>query len=199
MANVNAPSGLSPVGTLTGAAYNEQGRLYAIANDASNTYAIGDIVKSAVGNDTNGVALITKATASDIPLGVIVGIRVADPGPSLVGTTLDLTKLYLTTDAGSYRYAYVVDDPSVIFQVQANASVDGKVGSTAVPTITADQTTLSPSSPLSSTYVTADASATAASMFQVLGVSQVQSNVVGAYNKVLVKFNKHQYANVFGS
>ena len=44
MALSAAPKGLSPVGTVTGAAYNEQGRLYYIANDASNTYAIGDIV-----------------------------------------------------------------------------------------------------------------------------------------------------------
>ena len=38
MANVNTPRGLSPVGSITGAPYNEQGRLYAIANDGSNTY-----------------------------------------------------------------------------------------------------------------------------------------------------------------
>ena len=45
MANLNAAFGLSPVGTITGAPFNEQGQLYAIANDASNTYAIGDVVK----------------------------------------------------------------------------------------------------------------------------------------------------------
>ena len=46
MANVNAPRGLSPVGTITGAAFNEQGQLFAIATDASNTYAIGEDRKS---------------------------------------------------------------------------------------------------------------------------------------------------------
>ena len=50
MALSAAPKGLSPVGTVTGAAYNEQGRLYYIANDASNTYAIGDIVVAAAGD-----------------------------------------------------------------------------------------------------------------------------------------------------
>ena len=199
MANVNAVSGLSPNGTITGAPFNEQGVLYAIANDASNTYAIGDIVKSAVGNDANGVALVTKAAATDVPLGVIVSIRVANPGVSLAGTNIDLGKLYITLSSGSYSYVYVVTDPNVVFQVQANASADAKVGSTAVPTITANQTTLSQSSPLSATYVTADASATAASMFQIVGMFQEPTNTPGAYNNLLVVFNKHQYKQAFGA
>jgi len=199
MANVNAVSGLSPNSTITGAPFNEQGILYAIANDASNTYAIGDIVKSAVGNDANGVALVTKAAATDVPLGVIVSIRVANPGVSLAGTNIDLGKLYITLSSGSYSYVYVVTDPNVVFQVQANASADAKVGSTAVPTITANQTTLSQSSPLSATYVTADASATAASMFQIVGMFQEPTNVPGAYNNLLVVFNKHQYKQAFGA
>lgn len=55
MANANTPRGLSPVGTITGAPFNEQGRLYAIANDASNTYAIGDVVKVAGSSETQGI------------------------------------------------------------------------------------------------------------------------------------------------
>ena len=200
MANVNAVSGLSPVGTITGAPFNEQGQLYAIANTASYTFAIGDIVKSAVGNDANGVALVTKAAATDVPLGVVASIRVANPGVSLQGTNIDLGKLWIGVSAGSYTYVYVITDPNVVFSVQANASADAKVGSTAVPTITADQTsTLTQSSPLSATYVTADASATAASMFQIVGMYQEPSNVPGAYNNVLVVFNKHQYKQAFGA
>jgi hypothetical protein len=200
MANVNAVSGLSPVGTITGAPFNEQGQLYAIANTASYTFAIGDIVKSAVGNDANGVALVTKAAATDVPLGVVASIRVANPGVSLQGTNIDLGKLWIGVSAGSYTYVYVITDPNVVYSVQANASADAKVGSTAVPTITADQTsTLTQSSPLSATYVTCDSSATAASMFQVVGMYQEPSNVPGAYNNVLVVFNKHQYKQAFGA
>ena len=199
MANVNAVTGLSPVGTVTGAPFNEQGYLYAIANDASNTYAIGDIVKSAVGNDANGTPLVTKAAATDVPLGVIASIRVANPGVSLQGTNIDLGKLYITLSSGSYSYVYVITDPNVVYSVQANASADAKVGSTAVPTITANQTALSQSSPFSSTYVTCDSSATAASMFQVIGLYQEPQNTPGAYNNVLVVFNKHQYKQAFGA
>jgi hypothetical protein len=200
MANVNAVFGLSPVGTVTGAPFNEQGQLYAIANDASNTYAIGDIVKSAVGNDANGVALVTKAGATDVPLGVIVGIRVANPGVSLVAGNLDLTKTYISLNSGSYTYVYVVTDPNVIYKVQANTSASAKIGSTAVPTITADQSsTLAASAPYSNTYVTADSSATAASMLQIVGTYQAPDNTLGAYNDILVVFNKHQYKQAFGA
>lgn len=200
MANVNAVTGLSPVGTITGAPFNEQGILYAIANDASNTYAIGDIVKSAVGNDANGVGLVTKAAATDVPLGVIASIRVANPGVSLAGTNINLAQLYISLSSGSYTYVYVITDPAVVYRVQANTSANAKVGSTAVPTITADQTsTLSQSSPFSATYVTADSSATAASMFQIVGMYQEPNNVPGAYNDLLVVFNKHQYKQAFGA
>jgi len=200
MANVNAVTGLSPVGTITGAPFNEQGVLYAIANDGTNTYAIGDVVKSAVGNDANGVALVTKAVAASVPLGVIVSIRVSNPGVSLAGVNLNLAQLYLSLNSGNYSYVYVITDPAVVFQVQANVSADAKVGSTAVPTIVADQTsTLSQSSPFSSTYVTADSAATAASMFQVVGMYQEPTNVPGTYNNILVKFNKHQYLQAFGA
>ena len=61
MANVNAPQGLQPVGTVTGAPWNQQGQLFAVATDASNTYAIGDVVKMATtGADANGIAYVTK-------------------------------------------------------------------------------------------------------------------------------------------
>ena len=200
MANVNAPSGLSPVKSLTGAPFNEAGRLYAIANDASNTYAIGDIVKSAIGNDANGTPLVTKAAATDIPLGVIASIRVANPGVSLAGTNINLAQLWIGLSSGSYTYVYVITDPTVVYKVQANASAAGEIGSTAVPTITADQSsTLAQYAPQSNTYVTADASATAASMFQIVGFYQDPTNTIGAYNDLLVKFNKHQFLQVFGA
>ena len=71
MANANTPRGLSPVGTITGAPYNEQGRLYAIANDGTNTYAIGDVVKVAGSSDATGIPYVTKAATTDTPVGEI--------------------------------------------------------------------------------------------------------------------------------
>lgn len=206
MANVNTPRGLSPVGTITGAAYNEQGRLYAIANDASNTYAIGDIVKVAGGSDTNGVPYATKAASTDTPLGVIVGIRVADPGTSLVGTTLALNTLYLPLNSG-LRYVFVVDDPSVIFQVESDATgvAAADVFKNTGLTITANQTSLAQSAPLSSTVVAGASikaigtSGSLALPLQIIGLEQIENNEAGAYANVLVKWNKHQFLNPVGT
>ena len=206
MANVNTPRGLSPVGTITGAAYNEQGRLYAIANDGTNTYAIGDVVKVAGSSDANGVPYVTKAATTDTPVGVIVGIRVADPGVSLVGTTLALNTIYLPLNSG-LRYVYVVDDPNVIFQVTGDATgvAAADVFKNAGLTITADQTSLAMSSPLSSTVLNASSflaiasSGSLALPLQIIGLVQASNNAPGAYAQALVKWNKHQFLNPVGT
>lgn len=206
MANVNTPRGLSPVGTITGAAYNEQGRLYAIANDGSNTYAIGDVVKVAGGSDTSGVPYVTKAATTDTPVGVIVGIRVSDPSTSLVGTTLALNQIYLPLNSG-LRYVYVVDDPSVIFSVESDATgvSAANVFSNAGLTITANQTTLGQAQPLSNTVIDAASikaigtSGSLALPLQIIGIEQLENNAPGAYANVLVKWNKHQFLNPVGT
>jgi len=206
MANANTPRGLSPVGTITGAPYNEQGRLYAIANDASNTYAIGDIVKVATGSDANGVPYVTKAATTDTPVGVIVGIRVSDPGVSLVGTTLALNTIYLPLSSG-LRYVFVVDDPSVIFEVEGDATgvAAADVFKLAGLTITANQTTLAMSAPLSNTvlnassFLASSASGSLALPLQIIGLSQGVNNAPGAYANALVKWNKHQFLNPVGT
>jgi len=206
MANANTPRGLSPVGTITGAPFNEQGRLYAIANDASNTYAIGDVVKVAGSSDTNGVPYATKAATTDTPVGVIVGIRVSDPSVSLVGTTLALNTIYLPLSSG-LRYVYVVDDPNVIFEVEGDATgvAAADVFKNAGLTITANQTTLAQSSPLSNTVLNASSflaiasSGSLALPLQIIGLVQAVNNAPGAYASALVKWNKHQFLNPVGT
>jgi hypothetical protein len=206
MANANTPRGLSPVGTITGAAYNEQGRLYAIANDGSNTYAIGDVVKVAGSSDANGVPYVTKAATTDTPVGVIVGIRVSDPGVSLVGTTLALNTIYLPLNSGT-RYVFVVDDPAVIFQVTGDATgvAAADVFKNAGLTITANQTTLAQSAPLSNTVLNASSflaigsSGSLALPLQIIGLAQAVNNAPGAYAQTLVKWNKHQFLNPVGT
>ena len=206
MANANTPRGLSPVGTITGAPFNEQGRLYAIANDASNTYAIGDVVKVAGSSDTNGVPYVSKAATTDTPVGVIVGFRVSDAGVSLVGTTLALNTIYLPLNSG-LRYAFVVDDPSIIMQVTGDATgvAAADVFKNAGLTITANQTSLAQSAPQSSTVLNAASflaiasSGSLALPLQIIGLTQAVNNAAGAYAQALVKWNKHQFLNPVGT
>lgn len=206
MANANTPRGLSPVGTITGAAYNQQGRLYAIASDASNTYAIGDVLKVAGGSDATGIPYATKAASTDTPVGVIVGIQVASPTVSLQGTTLSLEQIYIGLNAGLH-YVYVVDDPSVIFEVESDATgvALADVFSNAGMTITANQTSLAQSAPLSSTVLAGASikaigtSGSLALPLQIIGLVQAANNGAGAYASVLVKWNKHQFLNPVGT
>lgn len=201
MANTNAPRGFSPVGTVLGAKWNEQGRMYAIANDASNTYAIGDAVKVANSCDANGIPFVTKLTgggaAGDVPLGVIVGF--ANPnigGTSLVGVPLTLEQIYLPKSSGT-QYAYVVDDPNIIMEAQFDSTAVAltDLHKNCAYTVTADQTSsLAQTSPLSNIVLTTPNTG-ATYPLQIMGLVQrpdTQGNV-GAYAKVLVKWNYHQF------
>lgn len=206
MANPNRPNGLSPIGTVTGAAYNEQGNMYYIANDASNTYAIGDVVKSAAGTDVNGVPAITKAASGDIPLGVIVGFRVSDPSPSLVGKNLNLNIIYLPLNSGD-RYAMVVDDPNILFEVQmdATAITQANLHKNSNLTITANDTTSLATNPVSSTVLTGSTvNTTNTFVVRMLGLIQREDNqitsatVAGAYSRVRAKWNVHEFLTSTG-
>ena len=205
MANVSRPRGLSPVGTLTGAAYNEQGSLFAIANDATNTYAIGDVVSLATtGSDANGVAYVTKMSAdTGMPLGVIVGIRPADPGTSLQGTNIDLAKIYLSQSSGLH-YAYVIVDPSVVYEVQADTYALADVGKNVGMNYTAADT-LTQFSPQSSTTAKAStvlafsASGSLGLPLTVTGFAQRADNAAGTAAKILVVLNKQVFKSPVGT
>ena len=208
MANVNKPNGFSPVGNLLGGKWNEQGRLYAIpTSDTTNSYAIGDCVMSASGSDANGIRNIQKwggaTTTSALPLGIIVGIRVADPGTSLVGNSLSLEKAYIAAGTRtSVRYVYVVDDPFVLFEAQfdATGATQAQLSMNAAVTISAaNQTSLSNSAPYSDMVLTGPA-VTATLPIRMLGAVQKPDNqvtsVASPYVRVLCKWNYHEYGTI---
>ena len=205
MALVNKPSGFSPVRSLLTGGFNEQGTLYAIpTSDTTNSYAIGDVVMSASGSDANGVRNIQKwggaTTTSALPLGIIVGIRVADPGTSLVGNSLSLEKAYIAAGTRtSVRYVYVVDDPFVVFEAQFDATgvTQAQLSMNAAVTISAaNQTSLSNSAPYSDMVLTGPAT-TATLPIRLLGAVQRAENPLNGssatpYLRVLCKFNYHE-------
>jgi len=205
MANVNRPTGFSPVGTLLGNKYNEQGRLYAIpTSDTSNSYAVGDVVMSLAGSDSNGIRYVQKwggaTTTSAIAMGIIVGIRVADPGISLVGNSLSLEKTYIAAGTRtSVRYIYVVDDPFALFEAQfdSTGATAAQLSLNAAVTISAaNQTTLANSAPYSDMVLTGPAT-TATLPIRLMGAVQRPENQVttaaSPYVRVLCKWNFHEY------
>jgi hypothetical protein len=202
MANTNKPFGFSPKKSLTGS-WDGIGNVYAIASDASNTYAIGDVVMSAAGATAAGVAYVQKwggvATTSALPLGCIVGFVVPPVTTSLQGTSLTLEKQYLGLSAG-VQYVLVNDDPLLIFEAQfdSTAIVAADLHKNAAVTVTADQTTLAQSSPLSNMVLTSPAT-TATLPVRIIGLVQEEGNEVGAYCRVLCKWNYHEYGVTAGA
>ena len=197
MANINRPKGLSPIQNTDGTPWSAGATLFAVANDASNSYAIGDIVMAAAGGDALGTPYVTKwsgtvATAS-LPVGVIVGIRVADPSASLVGNSLALEKTYLPVSSGLH-YVYVATDPMAYFTIQGDSTAwaASNLNNNVNVTITANQTTLGNGSPYSNTVATSPATTNSLPL-QIVGINQRPDNALGAYCELVVRWNVHAY------
>ena len=197
MANINRPKGLSPVQNVDGSPWSQGSTLFYVANDASNSYAIGDIVQLTSGSDASGIPAVTKwggtVAAATLPVGVIVGIRVADPGVSLVGNSLALEKTYLPVNSGPH-YLYVVTDPATVFEIQGDSTAwaTTNANQNCNVTITANQTTLGNGAPYSNTVATAPASTNSLPL-QIQGIIQRADNAYGAYAALLVRFNVHAF------
>ena len=220
MANANKINGFSPIGYLSGAPYTGAARMYAIPTaDTTASYAVGDIVRSRGSSDAFGVPYVIKIPAAEasafVPLGVIVGIRVADPGVSLQATALDLATNYIVAGTRTaVRYVMVADDPNLLFEafvgsagiVQASARKNFGIASyysAADQTYAIDQnasvTTLTPGSPYSN-VVLANVNTTSTLPIQCLGLSQIVNNNTitttaadSAYARVLCRFNYHEF------
>lgn len=218
MANTARINGFSPVKYTSGAPYNGACNRYAIpTSDTTASYAIGDVVMSAGGSDANGVPYVKKipvANASDFKaLGVIVGISPVDAGVSLVGSSLDLTQLYIPTGTRTaVRYLLVADDPNLLFEVSAgttatnftlakaryNAGIASNTGSDVTYAI--DQTSLATSAPVSNVILSsATVNTTNTLPVQMLGLVQRIDNEVGAYSRILCRFNNHEFGVATGT
>lgn len=224
MANINRINGFSPISSVTGLPWAAPGRKYAIPiSDTTASYAIGDIVQSAtssgstVGCDPQGFPYVQKLTAGTgvVPLGIIVGVEVADPSTSLQGASLLLENTFILAGTRTaVRYVYVCDDPNILFMgfigsagvtlatLRKNSAI-GSYYSSADQTYAVNQnatvtTLLSPNSPYSNLVLVSNAS-TATLPIQMLGLYLSPDNsatavaAAGAYTRVVCKWNYHEF------
>ncbi len=192
MANANKPMGLSPVQYLSGAPWNGQARTYYIASTDVNAFAIGDPVASSGSSDSNGVPGITLATAGDNNAirGVVVGLGTKE---SLMADPNNLnTTVAPATKAQDY-YALVVDDPSVIFEVQEIGT--GTYLAAAQVGLNANLVA-GTNNGYASGWMVDNSGEGSGSTLQVklLGLVRRQDNAFGQYAKWLVKINNHELA-----
>lgn len=148
MASVSRIAGFRPVKTITGAAWNGQANLYFVPSSDSTVIMVGDAVKLAGdARAATGVPTVTRAGATDVAVGIVVGIVFSGVGDANnIPPVTDLnTPVYRR--ASTDRYLLVCDDPNVVYEVQyagtsvAAATITANVGLNGQFTTTAGSTT----------------------------------------------------------
>ena len=197
MATTAAPYGLKAVNLVGGQPYAGSTRQIKIASGyAANIYN-GSVV-SVVAAGTVEIVSEVGSAADVFPagtVGVFVGCSYTDPN-----TKQKLFKQYWPSGTvASDAVAYVIDDPDVVFQIQADDTLDQTALGINIPVVnpTAGSTTTGNST------MAADASAiavTATLAFKVIDfVESTTSEVGDTYTDILVKFNPTSHAYTAGT
>lgn len=188
MSSTATPYGMRPVGVLGGRPENGSFNSYKIASGYAANIFYGDVVKLV----STGVVEKDTGTATLTPIGVFVGCRFTNP------TTKELTfsQYWPTGTVASDAFAYVVDDPWAVFQIQANGSVaQAALGENAEIVQTAGSTAIG----TSKNSLNATTATTSTLPLRVVAFVDGPNSAVGdAYTDVIVKFNNHQLTTLAG-
>ena len=122
---IDGPYGLQPVKMLDQSPYNGATRLYRIASAYATNIFHGDVVKLVTG----GTVERDTADAAMTPIGVFMGCTFTDPGTSQP----TFKQYWPASTVASDAFAYVVDDPNVLFKVAVISSA-----ATTTPIVIAD-------------------------------------------------------------
>jgi hypothetical protein len=117
MSATAAPFGLRPVGNL-GGTYNGSFRQYPVLSSYSTRICFGDVVKLVDGGSTTTIEKDT-GTTSATPIGIFLGCRFID-----VSTKQLTFSQQWSGAAHTEGMAYVCDDPNVLFEIQADGTVN---------------------------------------------------------------------------
>ena len=197
MATTAAPYGLKPVNLIGGQPYAGSTRQIKIASGYDTNIFNGSVV-SIVTAGTLEIVTTIGSNSSVFPagtVGVFVGCSYTDPS-----TKQKLFSQYWPSGTvASDAVAYVIDDPDVVFQIQADDTLDQTALGINIPVVnpTAGSTTTGNST------MAADASAiavTATLAFKVIDfVESTTSEVGDAKTDILVKFNPTSHAYTAGT
>jgi hypothetical protein len=176
MANANTPMGLKPVRNAGDAPMSGGLETFFVPATDATALFVGDPVVKAGSADANGVASVTRAVAAGPITGVVCGFV-----PDGTGNT---PKSRAASTAG---YVLVLTDPNQLYEIQENAGLAAAdVG------LNANMTVGSGNAYSAQSGFTLDAATkatTATLALKIMGIAQRPNNVLGAFNKVLVKIN----------
>ena len=188
MSSTATPYGMRPVGVLGGRPDNNAFNSYKIASGYAANIFYGDVVKLV----STGVVEKDTGTATLTPIGVFVGCRFTNP----TSKELTFSQYWPTGTVASDAFAYVVDDPWAVFQIQANGSVaQAALGENAEIVQTAGSTAIG----TSKNSLNATTATTSTLPLRVVAFVDGPNSAVGdAYTDVIVKFNNHQLTTLAG-
>jgi len=200
MATTATPYGFKPLNHIGGTPYAGAVRHIKIASGFGTNIFNGSIVNIGTAGTIEVVTDIGD-NSDQFPAGVIgvfVGCTYTDP----TSKNKTFSNHWPTGTVASDAMAYVVDDPNVLFQVQADNTVaqtalGGNAPLAAVQsTSTGDTTTGN-----STTALDADEVTTATVAFRIVDFVESPDSTVGdAFTDLIVKFNagQHSYTNSLG-
>jgi hypothetical protein len=199
MASTAAPYGLKPVNLIGGQPYAGSTRQIKIASGYGTNIFNGSVV-SIVTAGTLEIVTTVGSNSSVFPagtVGVFVGCSYTDPNSK----QKVFAQYWPASTVASDAVGYVVDDPDVVFQIQADASV-AQAGLGANAPLAAVQSTSTGSTVTGNSTTALDATvATTTQAFRIVDfVDSPNSSVGDAFTDVLVKFNiaQHSYTNATG-
>ena len=199
MAATAAPYGLRPVKRVDGMPWSGQVRHIKIASGYDTNIFNGSIV-SIVAGGTLEIVTTNGDNSTTFPagtIGVFVGCSYTDADMGFI------QRQYWPADTvASDAVGYVVDDPMVLFQAQANGAVtQADLGQNTHLAAVQSTSTGSTTTGNSTTALTATTNTTATWAFRIVDfVDSPDSTVGDAYTDLLVKFNpgQHSYTNQTG-
>ena len=197
MAATASPYGLRAVNHLGGTPYAGSTRMYPIASATAINIYYGSVV-NVLGtgfltpNLTVGTAAAPFVAGT---VGVFVGVTYTDPGSGNVV----FRQNYPTGTVAADIQAYVVDDPAVIFQVQANGAVTAAALGSCCSILAQTTATGTLSSGNSTTAVNAATLSVNQDAFKIVDFVDSPTSIVGdAFTDLLVKFNPVAHAYTSG-
>ena len=197
MANIDSPFGLRPVRHKHGAPYNGAATPYYIPSSYGTALFVGDPV---VKTGTSNTAAVTVPGAGSLAIGTLPEINKATAGDGnritgvIVGFSplpSDLGKNY--NAASTERVALVCDDPSVVFEIQADGAIPAaSVGLNAVLIYTHSGSTTSGLSGVELDTTSDVPAADASNQLVILrAVNREDNDTTSTWARVLVMINQH--------
>ena len=197
MAATATPYGLRAVNHLGGTPYAGSTRMYPIASGTAINIYYGSVVNVLgtgflTANLTVGTAAAPFVAGT---VGVFVGCTFTDPNSGNITFRQNWPTGTVTADA----LAYVIDDPAVIFQVQANATVAAAALGSCCSIIAQTTATGNLTSGNSTTAVNAATLSVNQDAFKIVDFVDSPTSTVGdAFTDLLVKFNPVAHAYTSG-